>query len=287
MRSRRTFAEILKGAGTDIASEYEALKRFVFSDSEYISSFGEEVSLYDLIRASFLDMDIRGTCRSIDEFNARYGFNYANESITASPDLDDFIGFCEYIYNLCDSYLKHFENDYSTIRSIRCGFAYTSARRAMEQVIRVVDKIGFRIAEDSGYAVLLEDSPISHRVSELLPDPAAHNVAMYHHHSLAGNLDGKRAILQELARELEGARSDLKQVNQNLENELFYALNSFDIRHANTAPSSSSYKEWIAELDDEALEQLYDDTYDLCLCAIIELQAMDGMKRIRSIRNSC
>lgn len=69
---------------------------------------------------------------------------------------------------------------------------------------------------------------------------------------------------------LEPKRKDLS--NQ-LSSDLFFIINNFNIRHNNTDPNDKSkYNSKVAEMSTDELEHIYDEVYQMCLLAFMELE---------------
>ncbi len=92
----------------------------------------------------------------------------------------------------------------------------------------------------------------------------------YNHHSIKGNIEAKKGILLKLVELLEPKRKDL---SNTLGSDLFFLINNFNIRHNNTDPNDKSkYKSKVAEMPADELEHIYDEVYQMCLLAFMELE---------------
>lgn len=60
-----------------------------------------------------------------------------------------------------------------------------------------------------------------------------------------------------------------KEIIRNLLNDLF---NNLNIRHNNVNSNDSKYKAYVAKMSCNELEHWYDETYQMCLLAILELE---------------
>ena len=94
----------------------------------------------------------------------------------------------------------------------------------------------------------------------------------YNHHSLKGDLEGKRQILEKLAHKLEPNEKELEKINLSLKKHLFGAFNNLNIRHNNLEAKDGDYNEKFAQLTDEKKEEMYDSLYKDCLIAFLELE---------------
>lgn len=77
----------------------------------------------------------------------------------------------------------------------------------------------------------------------------------------------------QLASLLEPKRGSLKKADKTLESDLFYLFNNLNIRHNNVDPADSAkYKPFIVQMKQEELEHWYDETYQMCLLAFLQLE---------------
>ena len=83
---------------------------------------------------------------------------------------------------------------------------------------------------------------------------------------------------------LEGKQARLNQVNPTLKKDLFYIFNNFNIRHNNCDNQSKDYKQAIATMDKQELENWYDETYQMCLLAFMELEQADRKPKFDAIK---
>lgn len=61
-------------------------------------------------------------------------------------------------------------------------------------------------------------------------------------------------------------------------------MNTFNIRHNNIDKTSKSYQEAFAKLSDKEQEELYDDTYQLCLEFLINIDNKQKIKKFEDMR---
>lgn len=101
---------------------------------------------------------------------------------------------------------------------------------------------------------------------------------------MRGNLEKKKSIIVRLAGILEGKQVRLNQVNPTLKKDLFYIFNNFNIRHNNCDSQSKDYKPAIANMNKQDLENWYDETYQMCLLAFMELEQADRKPKFDEIK---
>lgn len=93
---------------------------------------------------------------------------------------------------------------------------------------------------------------------------------------MKGNLGEKKAVLLQLASIIEAKRKDLNQADKVLETNLFYAFNNLNIRHNNVNPElKGKYKAYVAQMSNSELEKWYDETYQMCLLALLQIENLD------------
>lgn len=90
----------------------------------------------------------------------------------------------------------------------------------------------------------------------------------------------------KFAHTLESQRTELKSCNKNLESEIFTIFNNCNIRHNNVDENcKSSYNSYIAEISEKELEEIYDETYQMCLLAFMELEHLNKKEKISDLKN--
>lgn len=267
---RRNFAQILKDAKIDIKVEYHKLYGMLYDRSIQISNTNR-ISAYDELSERFIDFYFRGTCLSIEEFNNIHGFHF--EKDPSDFNIDHLNSLCEYIYNMLMAY-----------QGVQgsTGFGYMPTMPAtinvqfyVMQINQVIEKIGYMYANEDGLTIFVEKCPAAIAVAEspLIPENLSYRLISYHHYAMKGNLDAKKAVLLQLASILEAKRGDLKKVDRVLENDLFYIFNNLNIRHNNTnLEDRGKYRAYVAQMPVEELEKWYDETYQMCLLAFLQLE---------------
>ena len=220
----------------------------------YESEINQEKNvLRDACAANFWNMPIRGTCLSLDDFDDYYEIKFEKEP--ENFDLNYLLNFCEYTYNLVM---------YTTFST--WGYGFQTPRDAfMIQLNRVADLIGYMFsASENGVSILVPNN----------------------HNSMKGNLDKKRNILIVLADKLEANRKKLKQINSKMEDHLYFLLNNLNIRHNNTEQGSKEYRKYVADMDKETLEKWYDETYQMCLLAFLELDNLERKEKVEQLKQA-
>lgn len=253
---RRTFAQALNSAKVNPKKEYSKLFELFYGKDDR-----DEKSLADLISLNFENFYFRGTCLDLDEFNEEYGFRFV-----AQPqdfDIDYLVSFCEYIYN----FVLYFEDYYF--------FAQYDKQFYLQHINKVIDALNYVQSSDNGIIIFVPRDNVVLSVAELerIPENISHKILAYHHHSMKGDIEAKKATLIVLASQLEPQEKALSQIDNSFKSDLFYAFNNLNIRHNNVDSSDKRYyKKIVAEMDPKALECWYDEIYQMCLLAFMRLE---------------
>ncbi len=271
---RRNFAQILQSGKIDYKKEYKKLYDLLFGGEMDIN--GEYHSTYTELSDSFTSFYFHGTYLTLQEFDEENGFNFPDPS-KANPKFDDLILLMEYFYNMLTGYMgaNHFAFD----NRINTQFL-------MQHILKVSEAIGYTQASKDGSIVFVEKNAVVSAVAEsdLIPEEISYRLITYNHHSMRGNLEDKKAIILQLANLLEGKQKDLCQINSGFKKDLFYLFNNFNIRHNNCDSQSKDYKPAIANMNKQDLENWYDETYQMCLLAFMELEQADRKPKFDAIK---
>lgn len=274
--NRIPFSEVLKNASIDIHREYDRLYG-IFYLQKIPNEYGNNTTLKDSCALNFINLPFRGTCVSLDDFDDFYDYNF--EKAPSDFSIDYLISFCEYSYNLA-------------IYNQGVGFAglnisvSQSMQFYVQQVNKVIEVIGYMPNTQNGITDFVPKDQAAISVAEIVNPELSYKVIEYNHHSMKGNLEGKRAILIALADRLEPDRKTLKQINNTLDTDLFYLFNNINIRHNNVDKNGGYYKSAVASMDNDETEKWYDETYQMCLLAFLELEHNERKKRVADLKKT-
>lgn len=113
----------------------------------------------------------------------------------------------------------------------------------------------------------------------------SYKVLLYNHHSLKGNIEEKRKVLEKLALHLEPRQTELQELNPTLKKDIFYAFNNLNIRHNNLDETDAgNFNQKFSDFTDEEKEKLYDYVYNYCLEAFLELENKEGRRIIKDLK---
>lgn len=261
---RRNFYEIIKSTGINITKEYNRINE-LFENAE------EGQPVRDLVEEAFMQFpkSFRRRTISLDDFDETFGFN--NKMHMGEISLEELLLRCEYISNLCVQLNKYYalfldDNDQYNIRLL------------METIGECMDELGFMKSNVDGVIIYIEKDAAVVSVAEIVPKQLAVSVLEYNHYRLKGDLGRKRALLKEMADNIEPERKRLRETNSALETQLFQLLNKF-VRH------DHSQTPYIATMKGRDIEEVYDDIYQLWLFAKLNIDNMERRERMKVLLN--
>lgn len=266
---RRNFAQVLKSGKIDLKNEYTK-----FYDLFYGKDSRDNKSIADIISNNFIEYQFRGTCLTLKEFNETYGFKFEKQPQDFNEDY--LIRFMEYIYNL----IACLDN--------RLLFGNFDKFFYLNQIQRVVDRIGYMLTKEDDFTIFVpkDNNAIAVAESKIIPDNLSYKVLEYNHHTMKGNIEAKKETLIKFAGILESKRVKLNEINKSFTSDLFQLINSCNIRHNNRDKDSNNYRKYIAEINNNELEHIYDEIYQMCLLAFMQLEHADRKDWIEKTKNN-
>lgn len=272
--TRIPFPQVLKSASIDLRREYDRLFS-MFYDKKVPDHRRESISLRNYFASNFIKLPFRGTCISLDDFDDLYGFLFVRNP--SDFDIDYLVSFCEYSYNFAESNISFAFN-------LSSSEMYQAVQLYVKQVLLVIELIGYMKSEQDKLTIFVPKNQAVISVAEIINPNLSYKVIEYNHHSMKGDIKRKRDIIILLADQLEPQRAKLKQTNSSLETDLFFLLNNINLRHNNIDPNGKNYKAFIAGMKQEELEEWYDETYQMCLLAFLELDHEERKARITQLK---
>lgn len=280
---RRNIFQILSEQ-KDISTEFTHLDNFFKNRKVVRKGIGKEYSLKEFVELFCFDTwASNGYCVNLDEFLARV--KYPHTILTAFSDdedaVRDFLAAIETIYNLwyvAESFLS-LEDTEGRHWDILPTFEMLK-EMMNSQLTSINHKAVY--SADKAQVIVVENDPAITAVVEVVDPHLVAPILQYNHHLLHGQLNEKKRILLTLGSNLEARRSDLKAANSTLESDIFFILNSFDIRHNNR--EGSKKKDYIVNMTLSDLEYWYDNLFQMFLLAYLELDNLPRKKLIADFK---
>lgn len=140
-----------------------------------------------------------------------------------------------------------------------------------------------KVKNNQEYIIVEKDMLLS-AVAESNED-ICNDIIEYRRFSLKGNILEKRNLLKLLANKVEGMKNLFKGTTyNNMFEDIQFMLNNFNIRHNNV--QGKNRKEYIVNLNDEELEQLYDKTFDMILGLFVINDYLNEKENLKELKNS-
>ena len=277
--NRGHFLELLERE-TDFQHEYVKLEEIVclerFTPNNHVGSF----TINEWINRNFRSWKQRESYTSFAEVRKTLGFpveirSHGVRILTKDVDMDKYFVYCEMILTLlrqaCGTYYYEGRND------VINDFYMT--------VTAVIEKAGHILTVNTdGSILVVPRDPVLLEVVDIVPE-LADILVEYNHYRLRGNLEKKKAILNQISHALEPKRSELEKINYSMTNDLYNLFNNLDIRHNNSDPDSKNYKPGFERLSDYEIESLYDLTYQQALALFVLLQQPDRTNKIKVLND--
>lgn len=280
---RKNIFEILENTidyKTEIVTIINLLKKEI-KLGEFDIDFDEfpKKNLLKIINSLFLAWTNRGNANSLEDLLDRLSVNYLklHSFSSLSVSMDEFLLFCEAVYNVCDYTIK--EQHYVAANEI--------LKAILDNIKNSIEKIGFCIHtyENEYKSIII----IKNEKALLAADKVDRNYAVkiveYNSYILKGDLEGKKEILKTLADMFEKYKNKLKQNNmKGLIDDIGFLLNNLDIRHVN---KESKNDKFVKKLSKKQLEKWYDKTYELIITSIMDLNKIKLSKEIQDFKEIC
>ena len=258
---RRNFADRLVEMGVDIPREFSRIFK-LFYEERFFSEYTAVDSIQLRIDRRFRDLPSSNRALSLEDFDNYYGYNFFDVS---NPKLEDLIDICEYCFN--------FASEYRELYYDRSTGQYTCPKQfdyLLRQIFEVTEAINYIPIKYREHVIFVEENPAAVSASEVLEGAVALETLRYNHHSMKGDLVAKRNTLAQMANWLEPKRGELKELDKELEGTLFFLFNRCSIRH-NNEEEGNHFNPQMQNISKKELEEIYDDTYQLWLLAVLTL----------------
>ncbi|MDO5564969.1 MAG: hypothetical protein Q4F88_07055, partial [Eubacteriales bacterium] len=150
----------------------------------------------------------------------------------------------------------------------------------------ILNSLNYEILEKEDYQCFIVKKNVdSEETAKVIQDnDISAKVLQYNDYRIVYDKDAKKDLLKSLADYFEGHKKQIKSFNSDLENNISFALNNFNIRHNNTTGAKAN--EFVKSISDKELITLYDKTYFLMIIAFRLIALKDFEKDIDGIRKN-
>lgn len=277
--ARKNIFEMLASV-FDISIELDRMYR-LFEKMEIVSAFPYVYTLRDYIKLiGFSTWSNRGRCVDVNDFLSLVGYDSLWRN--AKTDMQALFTLIEIIYN------------FWYIAERQTFASYESNNRAKDFLLlrKIMDDCLAHYNYRAEYypeleqLIVIEDKPEATAVAEIVNNDLSYKVLRYNHYMLKGDLQAKKDILLALGANLEPKRKQIKAIDKNLEDGIFYILNNLNLRHNNTTEGDRQYKQVVAEMNDATLENWYDELYQMMLLAYLQLDQVARNAKVETLKQA-
>lgn len=221
----------------------------------------------------------RNHCIDVDDYLNALDYDILFDN--AENNIEDFLTLIELIYNFW--YLPYNDIENQDNSSIIANDNYYHLQKIMNDCLSEYNHKAYLDKENERIYVV-EDKPEITAVAEIVNDELALSVIKYNHHTLKGHINAKKSILLSLGSQLEPQRKELSQINKKLSDNVFYLLNNLNLRHNNKTVGDKNYNQYVSSIEDNELEQWYDELYQMMLLCFLMLDNVQREEKIETLK---
>lgn len=277
--ARETIFDIMK-TSTKLIDDLHRLKRIFETEKTISMRFHsptkslKHMTMYDYIcDYGFAGWKQRGHFVDFQDFLDSINFNIFFIDATEAKAVSSILFVIEFYYNIWmiskRAYCGH-EGNFDLMKTI------------MDDCLAELNHKAYHVEKEEK-TIVIEDNPAVTAVAEIVKPEMAIELIRYNHFLLKGNIKEKQRILKIIADALEARQAELNSIDHSFKSDLFNLINSINIRHSNTEPSSSYYHEFVAKMSDEELENWYDETYQMMLLAFLRLDNVERSQKVKEL----
>lgn len=266
---RRSIYDIINDSGVDLNVEYRRLYSFFYLWEHCIDDWNDlNLTLYQCVDKYFdiIHKSLKKRCICLEDFNDTFGYHFVLNP--ESIDLEELVRFVEYTINFSVGLLCC-----RNCEVVKVSEKYINLCKECMEVL------SFQYVLKDDIVIFVEANPDSVAVAEITGEELSCSVMEYNHHRLKGDIASKKSILKMMYDDIEPNQRELEAVNRTLKSDLFQLMNKF-IRHNN------SDNKFIQTLNNNQLEAIYDEIYQLWLLAKLELDNVERNKRVKELLNA-
>lgn len=248
-----------------------------FSRDKTIIEFVDDYCFYDW-KNRYSYLDIEDMAKDLD-------IKLDEDKIPSNLEIIEILKYLEFARNLimlCDTKL-FIDNEKDSDNKYKYTY-YQEYTILKENINIVLEHLNFstKLLKKEERIILIEKNPSAMSVAEIVDEDTACKVIEYNHYLLKGDIDKKKEILLQLANKYEGIKSNIKNLNSKLDDDIGFMLNNIHIRHNNK--SGKSKKEYVSKMRKDTIEKWYDETYQMLLLAFLLNEQPSRSKKISQLK---
>ena len=249
---------------------------FTMTDNDFDIEYYSLEDFFDAFM--FKTWKARGTCISCEDMIETLNLDEILDS--DDPTFEETISYCEYVANLIKLY------DRAELKEGVHLCKTSVAVAIITNLNSIMDWLNQEMVffEKEERVLITEKNATVTAVAEYVDEELAYQIVKYNHYTLKGDISKKKEILLKLGSELEPKRKQLSPINSQLETNIFFMLNNLNIRHNNRSKKDRNYKEYVAKMKKNKLEEWYDELYQMMLLAMLELEQVERNQKINELK---
>lgn len=278
------FFNVRRSRKPDFEEEFSRLMAVLNAEAIPSGMRREAISLIQIVQASFSDSKFRGTCVTIDDLYEEVLPGWKKNGV--KMDLQNFLLFAEITFNLIAEIGDPVRvADYESLLSCYRSSIETKITDVLITIDRALDKIGYEMLhiDSEGCSVAVKKEEILNTIAEEKPTLQSLIVG-YRRAKSRKDVEARRSILNEIAREIEPLLSDkrLKLRCGKLVSDISCVLNNFHIRHNNTDDGKWK-KPAISKLRDSKVSETFDSLFNMIIALMAEAQAATAIENVEEV----
>jgi hypothetical protein len=226
----------------------------------------------------FTEWKARGRCISTRDMMKRLNINTdTNKMMDFNNETLKFLEFILNMISLCNKIIK--DNNYDVTNE------YILLIRNIDIFIEHFGYTKYE-NEDDETVIIIEKNEAAIAAAEASEPEIAKRIIQYNHYLLKGDIETKRGILLMMANELEPKRKELENLNSAFTKDLFFMFNNMNIRHNNIDKNDKNYNPFVASMNENDLENWYDEIYQMILFAKLLLDNKERQNIIKILKDN-
>ena len=278
------FFNVRRSRKPDLAEEFNRLMAVLNAEAIPSGMRHDAISLIQITQATFSNSKFRGTCATVDDLYEEVLPGWREGRF--KMNLQNFLLFVETTFNLVAEIGDTVRvADYSSLLSCYRSSVETKIADVLISIDRALDKIGYemRYIDSEGCSVAVKKEEILNTIAE--EKPTLQSLIVGYRRAKPGkDIEARRSILNEIAREIEPLLSDrqLKTRCWGLVSDISCVLNNFHIRH-NNREEGKWIKPAMIHLKDSDVVATLDALFDMVIALISESKATAAIEQAQSV----
>lgn len=203
--------------------------------------------------------------------------------------IQDILYLIEFILNVnlfIDNKIADLDNQYFQYNDKNVKLIYKNSNITMENIEILLKELGYTYNEINNNQIKLrKNNALATETALKVEDDSISSLILdYTDFRIEKDMNTKKDILNSLGQYLEPLRKDIKKIDGNLEEYIFFCLNKLNIRHNNKTGKNKI--EYVSKLKKQEIIEWYDKVYNLILIAINLLKLPNTYNEFKELKNT-